>query len=174
MPGQARADRPARLFLALWPDAAARRRCVAWQRRWRWPPGASVVAPERLHLTLHFIGDVDPARLPELGAGLALPFAPFDIAFGLPRLWRGGLALAVPQAVPEPLLALHAALGDALRRLELPVEARPFRPHLTLARRADGAEPPAEALACGWRVERYALVRSANGYRTVAEFGAAG
>lgn len=169
----AEAARPARLFLAIWPDAAARRALVAWQHAWRWPAGAAVVAPERLHLTLHFIGDVAAGRLAEVGAGLDVGIEPFALSLGAPQRWRGGLALAMPDAVPDPLLALHARLADALRALALPVETRPFRPHLTLARRADGAEPPAEPLRCGWRVDAYALVQSAHGYRTLQRYGAA-
>ncbi|MCK7500809.1 MAG: RNA 2',3'-cyclic phosphodiesterase [Comamonadaceae bacterium] len=108
----------ARLFLALWPDAAARAALVAWQHAWHWPPGVARVVPQRLHLTLHFIGDVDESRLDALGSALALPFEPFELAFGTPQQWHGGLALAVPDAVPEGLLGLHARLGDALRTQE--------------------------------------------------------
>jgi 2'-5' RNA ligase len=77
--------------------------------------------------------------------------------------------------VPEALQTLHEALADALRRAGLPVESRPLRPHVTLARHAAHAEFPAEPLDVVWRVEGYALVESrlATGeYRVVERYAA--
>jgi 2'-5' RNA ligase len=77
--------------------------------------------------------------------------------------------------VPEALQTLHEALADALRRAGLPVESRPLRPHVTLARHAAHVEFPAEPLDVVWRVEGYALVESrlATGeYRVVERYAA--
>jgi 2'-5' RNA ligase len=66
---------------------------------------------------------------------------------------------------------LQRALGDALRALGLPVEARRFRPHVTLARRATGAALPPAPLHCRWAVDDVALVESrgpaSGGYRVL-------
>lgn len=56
----------ARLFLALWPDPAVRHQLRAARDAWQWPRGATPVHADKLHLTLHFLGDVPGARLPEL------------------------------------------------------------------------------------------------------------
>ncbi len=159
-----------RLFVALWPDAAALRALTAWQARWAWPQGAAVVAPEQLHLTVQFIGAVPNARLPELARKLALPMHPFDLTLGRAEVWPQGLAVLCPDAVPDALTALHADLQAALQRLALPVEARPFRPHVTLARRATGALPPSEPATLQWSVRGYALVQSRSGYQTLAHY----
>jgi 2'-5' RNA ligase len=71
--------------------------------------------------------------------------------------------------VPQPLSDLHRALGDALERVGLPREDRTFRPHVTLARRAQGTTP-APGPAARWRVRDYALVESAQGYRVLHRF----
>ncbi len=162
----------ARLFLALWPDPATRQALAAWRDRWAWPAGAAVVPDERLHLTLHFIGAVPRERLGALPAALALRCPAFEIGRGRAALWPKGLALWVPDALPPAALALHGALGATLRAAGLPVEDRPFRPHVTLARKASGALPPAEPLALDWRVHDIALVESHRGYRVLARFGA--
>ena len=47
-----------------------------------------------------------------------------------------------------------------LRGLALPVEARSFRPHVTIARRAGLATPPASGPGLRWKVRDYALVES--------------
>lgn len=166
------AARPAttRLFLALWPGPAALRALAAWQARWAWPAGAAVVAPERLHLTLHYIGPVAVERLPELRQALALPVRRFNLVFDRVEQWPRGLAVLCPRALPDALLALHAQLQTALQGLALPVERRAYRPHVTLARKAAGALPPAEPPALRWSVHAYTLVQSQNGYHTLQHY----
>ena len=127
-----------------------------------------------MHLTLHFIGPVARERVPELAALLALPAPRFTLALGHAELWPHGLALCCPVAVPPALAALHANLAGALQAAGLPVEARPFRPHLTLARKAAGACAPVEALTLRWPVQGYALMESRNGYHRVARYGQRG
>jgi len=161
----------ARLFLALWPAPAVRAALAAQQSRWRWPASALPVEPAALHLTLHFIGPVPRARLQELAQGLARPCPRFMLALDQSELWPNHCATLCPGEVPEALRSLHAALADALRGLALPVESRAFRPHVTLARRATGALPPAAPAALRWPVRGYVLVQSAGGrYTPVARY----
>jgi len=89
-----------------------------------------------------------------------LPFAPFSLLLGRPAVWPGQTAVLEPECVPPRLRRLHAALGQALRSLALPVEARGFRPHVTIARRAGSAVPPAAGPGLRWPVRGYALVES--------------
>lgn len=168
---------PARLFLALWPDAPARRALHAWQQALRWPPDARLTAPPHLHLTLHFIGNVPRARLPELASSLVQPFTPFDWVLDDFAVWHHGIAVLQPSGeVPAALVELHAGLADALHSLALPVETRPFRPHVTLARHGSGAALPDGAIApppVHWRVhEGYVLAESAGGYHVLQRFAA--
>jgi 2'-5' RNA ligase len=154
----------ARLFLALWPSPAVRAQLVAWRDAWRWPPGATPTPDERLHLTLHFIGAVARARVGEIADALEIRGGRFELAFGRPEVWPGGIAVLRPDAVPARLAALHAALGTRLLALGLRVEDRPFRAHVTCARRAQGATPPAMARgAMRWAVRGHALVESRMG-----------
>jgi 2'-5' RNA ligase len=158
------------LFLALWPDADTRRVIAAWQKQWSWPAGARLVAPQDLHLTMHFIGQVDAQQLPLLKQGLTVDFEAFEIELGHAEQWSGGLALLSPERLPGAMLALHARMGEALLASGLKLEARTFRPHLTLARRAVGAAPPAEPMHWCWRVNGYALVQSLQGYQPLQHY----
>jgi 2'-5' RNA ligase len=152
-----------RLFLALWPSPGVRGALREWRDGWQWPRGATPVHPERLHMTLHFLGAVANERLPELVEGLRVPFSPFELRFGHPVLWPHGVAVLEPDTAPKRLLQLQEGLGGALQRLALPVEARPFRPHVTLARRANAALPPMQGPPIRWRVGSYALMESRLG-----------
>ena len=165
-----------RLFTALWPPAALQSALAALRDRWQWPAGAALVRTERLHVTLHFIGQVPTGRLPELVAGLDVPLQPTELVLDAARqrVWPGGIAV-LELDVPQTLRRWHARLAQALERLGLPVEDRAWRPHVTFARNASGAKP---AHGTGdlprWDLADYALVRSVpgRGYDTLHRFAA--
>jgi len=150
-----------RLFVALWPGERTRARLAAWGERTLWPPGARPIAPGRLHVTLHFIGAYPTAELDALRAALPPAARAFELAFDRLQLWRGGLLVLCPAEVPEPLRALHGQLAQALRERGIPVESRPLRPHVTLARHwPPGQPPPAPPPALRWPVRGHVLVQS--------------
>ena len=159
-----------RLFLALWPDEPTLQALGHARDGWQWPPGAALVPPDRLHVTLHFLGAVPLDRLPALRGALVVPGAPCTLAFDQAEVWPRGLAVLAASAVPPALAALHGRLAQALAQQGLPVEARPWRPHVTLARRAAGAVPPAGPVGLRWPVRGHALVQSQGGYRTLAHY----
>jgi 2'-5' RNA ligase len=105
------------------------------------------VRPEGIHLTLKFLGDIDPARVGPIsrameGVGRAAP--PFSLSLGStgmfpetggpPRVLWVGLTGHL-----EPLQTLWVTLEDATSALGFPRDRRAFNPHLTLARIRDGA-----------------------------------
>lgn len=123
-----------RCFLALAPDAPTRAALV----QLRLPDAVQPVAPADLHLTLAFLGAITPAQ------GQALIQALPRLARSLPPLLGLGRASWPQPAAPRVAVAryeyppvLQALLADThalLRNLGLPVEARPFQPHITLGR----------------------------------------
>ena len=99
---------------------------------------AAWVRPEGMHLTLAFLGETEPARVPgllalaERGAGPDFLLATTRLG-GFPKdraarvVWLG--------LQEEPLLAeATARLRAGLRETGVPFDGKPFRPHLTLAR----------------------------------------
>ena len=156
-----------RLFLALWPDPALRHLLKERRDAWAWPKNASPVHPDKLHVTLHFLGGVPGERVPELLEGFAVPFDPFRLELNRAALWHNGIAVLEPERAPPALLALHARLSDALLALGLQPEARSYRPHVTMARRAGGATPPLEVPPVTWDARGYSLVESKDGVYTV-------
>ena len=161
-----------RLFLALWPDPAMRHQLKERRDAWDWPKSASPVHADKLHVTLHFLGGLPQERLPELLAGFAVPFAPFQLELNRAALWHNGIAVLEPGSAPPELIGLHARLSDALLALGLAPEARAYRPHVTMARRASGATVPADGPPVTWDVRGYALVESKNGvYSVLRDYG---
>lgn len=101
-------------------------------------PGARWVPPENLHLTLRFIGEVEPWRAEEVDEALAgIRARPFDLTLGgLGLFEKAGRinALWVGVERSEALLRLQAKVETALQRVGLDPERRRFAPHVTLAR----------------------------------------
>jgi 2'-5' RNA ligase len=164
-----------RLFLALWPDARTRAAISNWQQAWSWPPMAALVPAERLHLTLHFIGNVPQERLPQLVCGLAVDSERFQFSLDQGEIWPNSVAVLQPQRTPREMSELHRKLAGALRKLDLPVESRPFRPHVTLARRARAAVAPVHEAGVHWEAsDGYVLAQSlpgGGGYEILERFG---
>jgi RNA 2',3'-cyclic 3'-phosphodiesterase len=171
-----------RLFLAVEPDrdvraalialiADARRLCGEDAAAFRW------VGDDNIHITLHFLGEVDAARVPALREALGNTLAEpaFDITLGAPGAFPPhGPPRAIYVAVDAgsaALVRVHAELGRRLRAAGVAVESRPFTPHLTLARTRDrdraGARRAVMRLMPGlktgrsrWRVSAIALIES--------------
>ena len=111
---------------------------------------AKWVAPESIHLTLCFLGEISSDQVEAVKSVMAQTSQEF----------RGfKLELAQPGVFPNPgqtqtawvglqgqldiLSALHNRLEDKLRTTGYKPESRPFKPHLTIARVRDEAAPAA-------------------------------
>ena len=101
-------------------------------------PGAKWLAPEQLHLTLRFIGEVDNEVFADVaGALAAVSVAPFPLRLS-------GVGHFPPRGAPKVLWAgvedgesaalLHRKIEARLRGPGLPPDRRKFSPHVTLAR----------------------------------------
>jgi 2'-5' RNA ligase len=164
-----------RLFLALWPDAAQRDALARHAGTWQWSESARRTRSERLHVTLHFLGSVASGLIPALREGLQVDWAGCELVLDRPVVWPGGIAVLEASHVPGALADLHLALGERLRDLDVPVEDRRYRPHVTLARKALGSRPPPDFQPLAWRAgPGYVLVRTlpgGRGYEAVQAFG---
>lgn len=166
--------RKLRLFLGLWPTDGLRAAMNECADAWQWSPSARRTAAEKLHITLHFLGDVDASRVPELKQALQVDWPGCEMVLDRAAVWPGGIAVLEATQVPPELVALHSALGDRLRSLAFPVEERRYRPHVTLARKANGARPPAGYVPLRWHAgPGYRLMQSVPGagYEPLQSFG---
>jgi RNA 2',3'-cyclic 3'-phosphodiesterase len=129
---------PDTLRQSLW-EAAAPLRRGDFPVKW--------VAPDALHLTLKFLGEVAAEREPELLAGMARaargakPFALHLGGFGVfPSMSRPRVVWAGCDA-PAPLELLQHGVEREMEPLGFPLEGRAFQPHLTLGRAERRARP---------------------------------
>jgi 2'-5' RNA ligase len=125
-----------RLFYALWADARLRRGVGRLVRSWRSSLSCRWVVPDKLHVTLAFLGDMPIERMGDLyGIGESIAVPPFELEFDRLEIWKRAEVLClIPSAMPEPLLLSVNRLHSALEQAGFSTEKRAFRPHLTLAR----------------------------------------
>ena len=165
-----------RLFIGLMPDPATRDALVRHQRQWRWPRGCRPTKPASLHLTLHFLGEVDIAHERALRDVLgAEQTAPFDLLLRTPQCWGGGIAVLRPDAYPV-LDDLHQRLASRLLDADFVLPRGNWTAHVTLARDAFHCEaPPALTEPIVWPVSDFVLVWSRTtaptGYEVLERYG---
>ncbi len=151
-----------RLFFALWPDDDTRG-ALAGLARSRLPPGRGrPVAVENLHITLVFLGSVDSGfRACAEKAAERLSAPAFALEFRRIGYWpRSRLLCAAPDRTPDALSGLVSTLNGALIRCGQQPESRPFRAHVTLARKLrEPVNETTHAPIC-WRVTEFHLLES--------------
>jgi RNA 2',3'-cyclic 3'-phosphodiesterase len=136
-----------RCFIALVPDTATRDALSVIPV----PSTSRRVPYEQLHLTVTFIGVLPHEKSAALIDALTQQTVPLEPASvqkieHWPRASHPRLTVAT-LAMSDEFIALDWRVRSAMIALELPVDARAFRPHVTLARyrrEAAGVEPAAE------------------------------
>ena len=145
------------------------------------PSGVRWVNPSGIHLTLKFLGNIDPALVNDIlkatakavkqsrGDPIRLKLSNLGV---FPNERQPRVVWAGIEGDIETLRALQSSLDQAIAELGFPKERRPFSPHLTLGRVRDGVpaslrgsvgsaltsvtpEPSAP-----WRAEALYLIRS--------------
>lgn len=160
-----------RLFFALWPDAALRKRIattVAGLERDN-APGGRRLNPDRYHLTLQFLGDFQPLRQSVLDAAIvaagSVRLPPFDLVLDLAGSFpKAGVCWLGASTAPETLQQLWDELGRALTSARVQVRSAPtFSPHLTVLRDIRKPLPPTPIQPVPWSVREFVLVDSVSG-----------
>jgi len=155
-----------RLFFALWPP----RETALALHEWAKGLEGRATPVDKIHLTLAFLGGVEPAKL--AAAAKKVQAQAFELPVDTAKYWRDNHIVWVgPREMPEGLRVLVERLHFALYRAEFILERRAFAAHVTLLRKArkPAAIEPLPKLE--WPVREFALVNSAGGaYKVVERF----
>ena len=136
------------------------------------------VPQERLHVTLHWLGDYDDVVPQELLCGAQdaachVDMAPFRVGFdriGSPGLEMGGLALT-GSAELKSLRLFQRALGAAMRATAARGSVRTrFNPHVSLLY-CKRHVPPEPIAPIRWTVDELVLIDSWLGYGKHVDLG---
>jgi RNA 2',3'-cyclic 3'-phosphodiesterase len=161
------------LFFALLPDPDTAQRIFATGERLRAVHGlhGRALPPERLHLTLHYLGEyagIPPGLLRQAhAAGQALAAVPFELGFDRIASF-GGRSRTRPLVLlgdgePPALRRLREALQRQLARQGVATRVEPtFVAHVTLAYDEQALAPQAVP-ELRWSVAALSLIRSVQG-----------
>jgi RNA 2',3'-cyclic 3'-phosphodiesterase len=154
-----------RVFFALWPDDDTRKKIIQTFEQSSIEKGQGrIVHPDNLHITLHFIGNVNQKKLNCLHkAAQKVKAECFDLElnhfgyFQKPKvLWMG------LKQKPESLISLHKLLGESLGKCDYQVEKRDYAPHVTLMRKLSKPECLKNISAIHWHSNEFVLVESVS------------
>lgn len=157
-----------RFFTALPVSGAFRDLCDALPRKGlegRWITGAD------LHITIRFLGDIDPARLDDIDTALRrVKRPPFYVDIARLDLFenKSQSILYAKVESTRKLTTLCADITDLLTPLGFDFGTRPFVPHVTLARLNRGSAGAARAfikkhartVQGHWQAQKFALMAS--------------
>jgi 2'-5' RNA ligase len=164
----------ARVFFAVWPDPDVRAALEMLARECAARTAGRAPDPANLHVTLAFVGNVDEqgvVLLREIGRNAAAAATPFALILDrIGAFHRQELAWLGCSRVNEAMQALADGLFSQLTAAGFQLEHRPFRPHVTLARRArtralDSTRDGALAAPVVWNVSRLTLNTSTHAQR---------
>ena len=131
-----------RIFLAVFPPRGTQKLAASVIDRLRKPNDhVSWVAPDNLHFTMRFIGEVGEdglRRIEAAGREAAAAHRSFGVALGPPGAFptakRARVLWLGLQQGSEPFAQLAASLADSLATRGFGPESREFTAHLTLGR----------------------------------------
>jgi RNA 2',3'-cyclic 3'-phosphodiesterase len=151
-----------RLFFALWPDEILRHSLYKASRRPVRLSGGKPVPPANFHITLAFLGslDADGERQARQAAD-GVDAEAFELQLDRLGFWpEPGLLWLGTTQQPVAARALAVALVEALRLRGLEPDAKPFVPHVTLARKVVKPGQLGALHPLRWPVRDFKLLRS--------------
>ena len=149
-------------FFALWPDVATARALADLATLTADQCRGRATSADRIHLTLAYLGATGFDRLPALFEfAQSIEVAPFVLTLDRVGCWtHNHLGWAGAESSPEPLLRLQTRLSAGVGAMGFRLDARPFVPHVTLARKLQTHFAPRPMRAIEWHVDQFCLVRS--------------
>jgi 2'-5' RNA ligase len=151
-----------RIFFALWPSQKQRKKIEAAIEPYKAALAGKWTDRDNWHVTLVFIGSFPGKDIAALQAAASRIQCP-AISLGFERIdyWkRPKIMCLLAGFVPNPLTDLVNSLQSVAGRFGFEPEKRPYRPHMTIARKAGFFEPIvlAQPLTLQW--SRFELVES--------------
>jgi len=151
-----------RLFIALWPDGDLRQKIVNLNGLENITDFGRRVSIDNIHITLFFLGQVDRALRAciEQAAGDTRGKS-FTLLLNRLGYWsRPQILWLAPLHIPHELISLSEDMKARLIKCGVTLDKRPYKPHLTLARKVKSPPPKIKIEPLLWNVRQYSLMES--------------
>ena len=128
-----------RLFISINFNDTVKKEIEAMQNRLKNYVNGSFTGYDNLHLTLAFLGEISQNNLPKIKDAMNLVSVPeMKLVFGYTGVFQrrdGDIWWLGIESNPQ-LIQVHKELTQSLIKSGFVLENRPFKPHITIARRA--------------------------------------
>jgi RNA 2',3'-cyclic 3'-phosphodiesterase len=151
----------ARLFFALWPDDETRSNLNKVAQQFK-NEKFRLVKKSNLHITLEFLGEISSQDQEELidKAG-KIHAEPFYLELTQVGWWKRPAILWIgTNHIPKPLVELVTSIKKCVKQQGLKIDTRPYKPHVTIARKVKQVIVPKESIHIPWQVNSFTLVIS--------------
>lgn len=151
-----------RLFFALWPEPWQQAEWTTMAQQLIPSDAGRLVPSQNLHVTLLYLGEVKP-QIRQAMERLAGTIKASSFCLRLEQIgyWRRPQVLWWgAKQTPEQLKQLVRLLQRGAENCGLELDRRPYKAHLTLARKVRRPPGHLSAQCCDWQVKQFALVRS--------------
>ncbi|OAI12832.1 2'-5' RNA ligase [Methylomonas lenta] len=150
-----------RLFFALWPDQNTRQQCQ--QVIQSLPGQGKPVVANNLHVTLVFLGNIDQARqIAITKAANTIDIQPMRLIFNHLNFWKKPAVVCLVAEQVDPAVSnLVAQLSMSARQLGIELDDRPYKPHITLLRKAK-SQVNIDFNPIHWQSNSFCLVESCS------------
>ncbi|TNF33940.1 MAG: RNA 2',3'-cyclic phosphodiesterase [Gammaproteobacteria bacterium] len=152
-----------RLFFALWPSDDVRAAMVkVFKQSSQAKLRAKTVMPGNLHITLHFIGNVDTERQACLHqAATSVRSEPFNLRLDrYGHFYQARVFWLGCSDIPPVLKQLYTDLATAFTGCGYTADKRPYAPHVTLMRKLLKPGPLIQPEAIHWPVREFVMLES--------------
>jgi len=152
-----------RLFFALWPNQKIRDRLTQSYAKIPELDGQGrLVIPSNLHITLHFLGNIPVQQVDcFIRQARKVQASSFELKLNRPGYFKKPkIGWIGPEQIPIALLRLQHTLGENINHCGYQVETRPYRPHVTMARKVRPVVLTDSISSINWKVDSFALVKS--------------
>ena len=150
-----------RLFFALWPDQEIRNKIANISQALPQQSGR-LIAQHNWHLTLVFLGHVEKDNIHRLlSESVKIKASRFSIQLDQLGWWsRPKVLWLAPSVFPQQLSSLVDEIAAMAKDCELVLEDRPYRPHVTLVRKAKADVKDIMFAPISWDITGFSLLES--------------
>jgi 2'-5' RNA ligase len=154
-----------RLFYALWPSSSTREALARFAAARDAEFGTCLIASENYHVTIAFVGNVRPERVPALRRiGAETSQSRFHLSFEALEFWpKPEVIVAAARRIPPALQALWEDLHARLAADDFELAPKRLRPHVTLARKVTQAPVLTVMPRVHWEASHFSLMLSPTG-----------
>lgn len=154
-----------RVFFAAFPNKIIQNKLIRKAEELRAVCGGRIIKAHHIHLTLLFLGNVDTDRIDTLlETAKKISAKKFELKLNKISYWKHNQIVFVgAEHYPDELFVLVESLKNSLTKAGFLFDARDYKPHVTLIKKASHRVDSQPIKLLVWPVDQWHLIQSQPG-----------